>query len=111
MDNKTQFKEWVLDNVDELRAYSMLNNTNDMLEGYYKTNKRFYNVLNDLIDMYENILLTTSMDNQDLRDAFSKYKFDGLQLNELEQGCVTELVLNNISILDFDDFLDEVEKL
>lgn len=105
------FKEWVLDNVDELRAYAMLNNTNDMLEGYYKTNKRFYNVLNELIEMYENVVLTTSMDNQELRDAFSKYKFDGLQLNELEKGCVTELVINGVSIFDFDDFLDEVEKL
>lgn len=112
MDNKTQFKEWVLENVDELRAYAMLNNTNDMLEGYYKTNKRFYNVLNELIDMYEDYIWSTSpMDNQDLRDIFSKYKFDGLQLNELENGCVTELVVNGVSIFDFDDFLDEVEKL
>lgn len=111
MDNKTQFKEWILDNVDELRAYAMLNNTNDMLEGYYKTNKRFYNVLNELIEMYENVVLTISMDNQDIRDAFSKYKFDGLQLNELENEDVTELVINGVSIFDFDDFLDEVEKL
>lgn len=111
MDNKTQFKEWVVENVDELRAYAMLNNTNDMLEGYYKTNKRFYNVLNELIEMYENIVLTTSMDNQELRDIFSKYKFDGLQLNELENEGVNELVINGVSIFDFDDFLDEVEKL
>ena len=111
MDNKTQFKEWVVENVDELRAYAMLNNTNDMLEGYYKTNKRFYNVLNELIEMYENIVLTTSMDNQELRDIFSKYKFDGLQLNELENEGVIELVINGVSIFDFDDFLDEVEKL
>lgn len=111
MDNKTQFKEWILDNVDELRAYAMLNNTNDMLEGYYKTNKRFYNVLNELIEMYENVVLTISMDNQDIRDAFSKYNFDGLQLNELENEDVTELVINGVSIFDFDDFLDEVEKL
>lgn len=111
MDNKTQFKEWVVENVDELRAYAMLNNTDDMLEGYYKTNKRFYNVLNELIEMYENIVLTTSMDNQDIRDAFSKYKFDGLQLNELENEGVNELVINGVSIFDFDDFLDEVEKL
>ena len=111
MDNKTQFKEWVIENVDELRAYAMLNNTNDMLEGYYKTNKRFYNVLNELIEMYENIVLTTSMDNQDIIDAFSKYKFDGLQLNELENEGVNELVINGVSIFDFDDFLDEVEKL
>lgn len=111
MDNKTQFKEWVVENVDELRAYAMLNNTNDMLEGYYKTNKRFYNVLNELIEMYENVVLTTSMDNQELRDIFSKYKFDGLQLNELENEDVTELVINGVSIFDFDDFLDEVEKL
>lgn len=111
MDNKAQFKEWVVENVDELRAYAMLNNTNDMLEGYYKTNKRFYNVLNELIEMYENVVLTTSMDNQDLRDAFSKYKFDSLQLNELENEDVTELVINGVSIFDFDDFLDEVEKL
>lgn len=111
MDNKTQFKEWVVENADELRAYAMLNNTNDMLEGYYKTNKRFYNVLNELIEMYENIVLTTSMDNQELRDIFSKYKFDGLQLNELENEDVIELVINGVSIFDFDDFLDEVEKL
>ena len=111
MDNKTQFKEWVVENVDELRAYAMLNNTNDMLEGYYKTNKRFYNVLNELIEMYENVVLTTSMDNQELRDIFSKYKFDGLQLNELENEGVNELVINGVSIFDFDDFLDEVEKL
>ena len=111
MDNKTQFKEWVVENVDELRAYAMLNNTDDMLEGYYKTNKRFYNVLNELIEMYENIVLTTSMDNQELRDIFSKYKFDGLQLNELENEGVNELVINGVSIFDFDDFLDEVEKL
>lgn len=111
MDNKTQFKEWVVENVDELRAYAMLNNTNDMLEEYYKTNKRFYNVLNELIEMYENVVLTTSMDNQELRDIFSKYKFDGLQLNELENEDVTELVINGVSIFDFDDFLDEVEKL
>ena len=111
MDNKTQFKEWVVENVDELRAYAMLNNTNDMLEGYYKTNKRFYNVLNELIEMYENIVLTTSMDNHELRDIFSKYKFDGLQLNELENEGVIELVINGVSIFDFDDFLDEVEKL
>ena len=111
MDNKTQFKEWVVENVDELRAYAMLNNTNDMLEGYYKTNKRFYNVLNELIELYENIVLTNSMDNQELRDIFSKYKFDSLQLNELESGGVTELVINGVSIFDFDDFLDEVEKL
>ena len=111
MDNKTQFKEWVVENVDELRAYAMLNNTNDMLEGYYKTNKRFYNVLNELIEIYENVVLTTSMDNQELRDIFSKYKFDGLQLNELENEDVTELVINGVSIFDFDDFLDEVEKL
>ena len=111
MDNKTQFKEWVVENADELRAYAMLNNTNDMLEGYYKTNKRFYNVLNELIELYENVVLTTSMDNQELRDIFSKYKFDGLQLNELENEGVTELVINGVSIFDFDDFLDEVEKL
>ena len=111
MDNKTQFKEWVVENTDELRAYAMLNNTNDMLEGYYKTNKRFYNVLNELIEMYENIVLTTSMDNQELRDIFSKYKFNGLQLNELENESVIELVVNGSSIFDFDDFLDEVEKL
>ena len=111
MDNKTQFKEWVVENADELRAYAMFYNTNDMLEGYYKTNKRFYNVLNELIEMYENIVLTTSMDNQELRDVFSKYKFDGLQLNELENVSVIELVINGVSIFDFDDFLDEVEKL
>ena len=99
MDNKTQFKEWVVENTDELRAYAMLNNTNDMLEGYYKTNKRFYNVLNELIEMYENIVLTTSMDNQELRDIFSKYKFNGLQLNELENESVIELVVNGSSIL------------
>lgn len=111
MNNRKHFREWIIENSEELRAYAMVNNTNDMLEEYYKTNKRAYNVLNELIDMYEQYSMVIPFDNQDLRDIFNKYKFEGLQLNELEKGCVTELVLNGVSILDFDEFLIEVEKL
>lgn len=117
--DKEYFKTWVNDNCAELEAYSILNNSNDMLEFFYKTNKRFYNTLNELIDAYENRDYDYQcyyIESGDLRELYEQYKKSKckdfkLEINELENGCVTDLLLNGVSVFDWDDFLEEVEKL
>lgn len=117
--DKKQFKHYMIDaiNDDIVEPYVILHMSNDMLEEYYKTNKRYYNILYKLITAYENYneMEYEVMDftNELLKIDKDLEREDGFQveIHEDPANSKVDCILNGVSIFDYEDFIDEVQKL